>query len=64
MAPTPFNFRILMVDDDAAFCEIAENILPKHGFDVRFAADGFEALNILKSACPGAGRVGGSSLYL
>lgn len=52
MATTSFNYRILIVDDDAVFCEIAENILPSHGFEVRFAADGFEALNILKSALP------------
>lgn len=52
MATAPFNYRILIVDDDAVFCEIAENILPNYGFDVRFAADGFEALNILKTALP------------
>ena len=50
MTAPPFHYRILIVDDDAVVCEIAEEILPARGFDVRCAEDGFEALSILKSA--------------
>jgi CheY-like chemotaxis protein len=52
VAAQPFNYRILIVDDDAVFCEIAEQVLPKHGFEVRVAEDGFEALNMMRSALP------------
>lgn len=51
-AANPFNYRILVVDDDAAFGEIAEHVLPAKTFDLRYAEDGFEALNMLKRALP------------
>jgi CheY-like chemotaxis protein len=47
-----FHYRILVVDDDAVVRELAEHVLPAEGFDVRVAADGFEALHVLKSALP------------
>ncbi len=52
MTAEPFNYRILIVDDDAVFREIASEILPAHGYDVRCVEDGFEALNSLKNALP------------
>ncbi len=52
MTAEPFNYRVLIVDDDAVFREIASEILPAHGYDVRCVEDGFEALNSLKSALP------------
>ena len=52
MAAMPFTYRILIVDDDAAFRELAQQILPAHGYDVRCTEDGFDALNTLKSALP------------
>ena len=52
MTAEPFDYRILVVDDDAVFREIAKEILPAHGYDVRCVEDGFEALNTLKSASP------------
>ncbi len=48
----PFSYRILIVDDDAVFCQIAQQVLPTHGFEVRVAEDGFEALQLLKTALP------------
>lgn len=52
MAANNFNYRVLIVDDDAVFCQIAQQVLPEYGYEVRCAEDGFEALNLLKSALP------------
>lgn len=52
MTAKPFNYRILIVDDDMVFRAIAEQILPAHGYEVRCTEDGFDALNSLKSALP------------
>jgi len=47
-----FNYRILVVDDDAVVRRLSEELLPQEGFEVRVAADGFEALHLLKAALP------------
>ena len=52
MTAKPFNYRILIVDDDAVFRGIAEQILPAHGYEVRCTEDGFDALNSLRTALP------------
>lgn len=52
MSQNYFQYRILVVDDDAVVRRLAEEVLPGQGFDVRVAADGFEALHLLKHALP------------
>ena len=46
----PFHYRILIVDDDAVVCELAQEIFPTYGYEVRCAEDGFEALALLRAA--------------
>lgn len=50
--PRQFDYRMLIVDDDAVFCEIADELFSSLGYTVRCADDGFEALAIMKQALP------------
>lgn len=50
--PRKFEYRLLIVDDDAAFCEIATHLFGSLGYAVRCADDGFEALAMMKEALP------------
>jgi len=43
---------MLIVDDDAVFCEIADELFSSLGYTVRCADDGFEALAMMKQALP------------
>jgi CheY-like chemotaxis protein len=43
---------MLIVDDDAVFCEIADELFSSLGYTVRCADDGFEALAMMKLALP------------
>lgn len=52
MAAKPFTYRILIVDDDAVYCKIAQEILPQQGYELSCAEDGFEALSALKHSLP------------
>lgn len=47
-----FDYRMLIVDDDAVFCEIADQLFSSLGYTVRCADDGFEALAMMKQALP------------
>ena len=47
-----FDYRMLIVDDDAVFCEIADELFSSVGYTVRCADDGFEALAMMKQALP------------
>lgn len=47
-----FEYRMLIVDDDAVFCEIADQLFSSLGYTVRCAEDGFEALAMMKEAPP------------
>ncbi len=47
-----FEYRMLIVDDDAVFCEIADQLFSSLGYSVRCADDGFEALAMMKEALP------------
>ena len=51
MAST-FEYRMLIVDDDAVFCEIADELFSSLGYTVRCADDGFQALAMMKEALP------------
>ncbi len=50
--PRTFEYRMLIVDDDAVFCEIADELFSSLGYTVRCADDGFEALAMMKEALP------------
>jgi CheY-like chemotaxis protein len=50
--PRTFEYRMLIVDDDAVFCEIADQLFSSLGYTVRCADDGFEALAMMKEALP------------
>lgn len=43
---------MLIVDDDAVFCEVADQLFSSLGYTVRCAEDGFEALAMMKQALP------------
>lgn len=47
-----FEYRMLIVDDDAVFCEIADQLFSSLGYTVRCADDGFEALAMMKEPLP------------
>ena len=49
---TEFNYRVLVVDDDETIRLVSEAVLKQGGFDVRTAADGFEALALMRKAMP------------
>jgi len=40
--------KILIIDDDPAFCKVLEALLKEEGFYVRSAHDGREGLNVLR----------------
>ena len=42
--PSGFNFRILVVDDEPSILETSAAVLGTRGYEVRTAADGFQAL--------------------
>jgi CheY-like chemotaxis protein len=50
--PRQFDYRMLIVDDDGVFCEIADELFSSLGYTVRCADDGFEALAMMKQALP------------
>jgi CheY-like chemotaxis protein len=50
--PGQFDYRMLIVDDDAVYCEVADELFSSLGYTVRCAEDGFEALAMMKQALP------------
>ena len=50
--PRTFEYRMLIVDDDAVFREIADQLFSSLGYSVRCSEDGFEALAMMKEALP------------
>lgn len=50
--PRQFDYRMLIVDDDSVFCEVADELFSSLGYTVRCAEDGFEALAMMKQALP------------
>ena len=50
--PRTFEYRMLIIDDDAVLCEIADQLFSSLGYTVRCADDGFEALVMMKEALP------------
>jgi CheY-like chemotaxis protein len=50
--PRTFEYRMLIVDDDAVFCEVADQLFSSLGYTVHCAEDGFEALAMMKEALP------------
>ena len=52
--PRVLGQRILIVDDDAVFCDIASKVLGASGFRVSTAEDGFEGLASLHGQPPDA----------
>ena len=45
-------FRVLVVDDDEAWCYVAEKLLKGAGYDAVAAADGLAALKVVEDATP------------
>lgn len=52
MASGGFAYRILVVDDDPTFLQVSVLVFKSHGYEVRTAADGFQALIELRGAAP------------
>ena len=52
MPASPFPYRILIVDDEPSLRELGRMLLVAQGYEVRGAADGFEALAALKQSLP------------
>lgn len=52
MAPAGFAYRVLVVDDDPRVLHVSRLILEEKGYEVRTAADGFEALVELRRSPP------------
>src|ERR1700732_430273 len=53
MTPTAgFNYRILVVDDDASVLQTSILVLENKGYEVRAAQDGFAALAELRRSAP------------
>ncbi len=44
--------RLLLVDDDAVFCDVLGRALQRRGCDVRIANDAHEALRSARAECP------------
>ncbi len=44
--------KVLLVDDDEAFCTIMRELLLRHGFQVRIASAAEEALNLFRQERP------------
>lgn len=47
-----FHYRILIVDDDPTFSELTGVLLGARGYEIRMAANGFEALAIMSKVLP------------
>lgn len=47
-----FPYRVLVVDDDPALLQISSLVFRDHGYEVRTAADGFQALLELRRSTP------------
>ena len=47
-----FLYRVLVVDDDELIRQISEQVLSSHGYEVRTASHGFEALALMRKALP------------
>lgn len=47
-----FHYRVLVVDDDELIRLVSEQVLSSHGYEVRTASDGFEALALMRNALP------------
>ena len=45
-------FKILVVDDELSMRELLEILLLKHGYDVRCAQNGSQAIEAIRSAPP------------
>src|SRR5207244_11381019 len=52
--PHALGHRVLIVDDDAVFGDIASRVLEASGFQVRWTEDGFEGLSLLQAGLPDA----------
>ena len=52
MARAGFKYRVLVVDDDPRVLHVSRLILEDKGYEVRTAADGFEALVELRRSMP------------
>jgi CheY-like chemotaxis protein len=52
LAPSPFSYRILIVDDEPILRHVGRTILESQGYEVLCAEDGFEALAALKQSLP------------
>jgi len=50
--PNGFNYRILVVDDEARIRETAALLLSSNGYEVHVAEDGFAALVHLRRSLP------------
>jgi len=44
--PSPFPYRVLAVDDEPTILRLIEFVLDRHGYDVRTATDGENALAV------------------
>src|SRR5438105_1536619 len=52
--PHALGHRVLIVDDDAVFGDIASRVLEASGFRVSTAEDGFEGLSFMQAGLPDA----------
>ena len=52
MASEGFAYRILVVDDDPTVLQVSALVFKSYGYEVRTAADGFQALIELRGAAP------------
>ncbi len=50
--PNTFQYRVLVVDDDAMLRHLGLQMFESRGYEVHCAADGFEALSALKRSKP------------
>ena len=48
IVPSTFEYRMLIIDDNAVLSEIADQLFSSLGYTVRCAEDGFEALAMMK----------------
>lgn len=47
-----FSYRVLVVDDEPTVLQVSRLVFSEHGYEVRTAADGFEALVELRRSMP------------
>jgi len=52
MGSTGFSFRVLVVDDEQSVLQVSSMVFQGHGYEVRTARDGFEALVELRRSMP------------